>query len=202
LSLFFIDEVSKYRIYDGNNEKVKAEYELIFEEEYQNILQEEIGLFDSEYSEYINSLDIDDIHKGYFSIDKKGKPTTKESDILKDSSAYDLIMKDKEKLLSFKEPTRFIFSHSVLKEGWDNPNVFQICTLKHSNSTNSKRQEIGRGLRICVDKDGIRQDQSVLDSEFFDVNTLTVVASESYDDKNITYDCVKDYDELMNKILI
>ena len=182
LSLFFIDEVSKYRLYDGNNEKIKAEYGEIFEEEYQNILKDEIGLFDEQYSKYISSFDIDDIHKGYFSIDKKGKPTIKESDISKDASAYDLIMKDKEKLLSFVEPTRFIFSHSALKEGWDNPNVFQICTLKHSNSTDSKRQEIGRGLRICVDKNGIRQDESLLDGEFFDVNSLTVVASESYDE--------------------
>jgi len=182
LSLFFIDEVSKYRIYDGNNAQITGEYGLIFEEEYKNILKDEINLFDAEYSKYVSSLDIDDIHKGYFSIDKKGKPTVKESDILKDSSAYDLIMKDKEKLLSFKEPTRFIFSHSALKEGWDNPNVFQICTLKHSNSTDSKRQEIGRGLRICVDKNGKRQDESLLGGEFFDINSLTVVASESYDE--------------------
>ncbi|MEA2049463.1 MAG: restriction endonuclease subunit R, partial [Campylobacterota bacterium] len=182
LSLFFIDEVAKYRMYDENNTQIKAEYETIFEEEYQNILKEEIGLFDSEYSKYVNSLDIEDIHKGYFSIDKKGKPLTKESDILKDVSAYDLIMKEKEQLLSFKEPTRFIFSHSALKEGWDNPNVFQICTLKHSNSTDNKRQEIGRGLRICVNEHGVRQDVGLIDTEFFDINTLTVVASESYDE--------------------
>jgi len=182
LSLFFIDEVAKYRVYDGKNDTVKSEYAEVFEEEYQNILKAEIGLFDNEYAKYINSFEIDDIHKGYFSVDKKGKPKTKVSEIEKDSSAYDLIMKDKEKLLSLKEPTRFIFSHSALKEGWDNPNVFQICTLKHSNSTDSKRQEIGRGLRICVDKHGIRQDESLLDGAFFDVNSLTVVASESYDE--------------------
>jgi len=180
LSLFFIDEVAKYRDYES--EDLKGEYALVFEDEYQNILKDEIGLFDSDYAKYVNSFDSDDIHKGYFSVDKKGKPKTKISEIEKDSSAYDLIMKDKEKLLSLKEPTRFIFSHSALKEGWDNPNVFQICTLKHSNSTDSKRQEIGRGLRICVDKHGIRQDESLLDSEFFDVNSLTVVASESYDE--------------------
>ncbi len=182
LSLFFIDEVAKYRIYDGNNAKIKAEYGEVFEEEYQNILKDEIGLFDSEYAKYVESFEIDDIHKGYFSVDKKGKPKTKVSEIEKDSSAYDLIMKDKEKLLSLKEPTRFIFSHSALKEGWDNPNVFQICTLKHSNSTDSKRQEIGRGLRICVDNHGIRQDESLLGGAFFDVNSLTVIASESYDE--------------------
>ena len=185
LSLFFIDEVKKYRIYDENNTKLQGEYGLIFEEEYQNILKDEIGLFDSEYSKYVNNLDIEHIHKGYFSIDKKGKavdPTSDKSGNSNDANAYDLIMKDKEKLLSFEEPTRFIFSHSALKEGWDNPNVFQICTLKHSNSTDSKRQEIGRGLRICVDKHGVRQDEQLLGGEFFDTNSLTVVASESYDE--------------------
>ncbi len=182
LSLFFIDEVAKYRIYGENNEKQHGEYALIFEEEYQNILNDEIGLFDDAYAKYIKKMDIGDIHKGYFSIDKKGRPLTKESDIEKDVNAYDLIMKDKEKLLGLSEPTRFIFSHSALKEGWDNPNVFQICTLKQSNSTDSKRQEIGRGLRICVDKHGVRQDESLLGGEFFDTNSLTVVASESYDE--------------------
>jgi len=183
LSLFFIDEVKKYRDYES--EDLKGEYALIFEEEYQNILKDEIGLFDSEYDSYLKDMGINDIHKGYFSIDKKGKLIDPKSDKKGDSndvSAYDLIMKDKEKLLSLKEPTRFIFSHSALKEGWDNPNVFQICTLKHSNSTDSKRQEIGRGLRICVDKHGIRQDTSLLGGEFFDTNTLTVIASESYDE--------------------
>ncbi len=185
LSLFFIDEVKKYRIYDENKTKIQGEYSLIFEEEYQNILKDEIGLFDSQYAKYVNNLDIEHIHKGYFSIDKKGKvvdPTSDRSGNSNDVSAYDLIMKDKEKLLSFEEPTRFIFSHSALKEGWDNPNVFQICTLKHSNSTDSKRQEIGRGLRICVDKHGVRQDEQLLGGEFFDTNSLTVVASESYDE--------------------
>jgi len=185
LSLFFIDEVKKYRIYDENKTKLQGEYGLIFEEEYQNILKDEIGLFDSQYAKYVNNLDIEHIHKGYFSIDKKGKvvdPTSDRSGNSNDVSAYDLIMKDKEKLLSFEEPTRFIFSHSALKEGWDNPNVFQICTLKHSNSTDSKRQEIGRGLRICVDKHGVRQDEQLLGGEFFDTNSLTVVASESYDE--------------------
>jgi type III restriction enzyme len=182
LSLFFIDEVAKYRVYDENNTQVKGEYELIFEEEYKKVIEENRTLFDEQYFKYIDKLDLNTIHKGYFSIDKKGKAITKESDIQNDVSAYDLIMKDKERLLDFAEPTRFIFSHSALKEGWDNPNVFQICTLKHSNSSDSKRQEIGRGLRICVDKHGFRQDFQSLESEFFDINSLTVIASESYEE--------------------
>lgn len=182
LSLFFIDEVAKYRLYDENKNLLKAEYETIFEEEYKKVLEEERTLFDKDYFEYIDKFEVTQIHKGYFSIDKKGKPLEKESDISNDVGAYDLIMKEKEKLLDLKEPTRFIFSHSALKEGWDNPNVFQICTLKHSNSTDSKRQEIGRGLRICVDKNGIRQDVNILENEFFDINSLTVVASESYEE--------------------
>lgn len=182
LSLFFIDEVAKYRVYDENKTLVKGEYEEIFEEEYAKVLEEERTLFDVKYFQYVDSFSLSSIHKGYFSIDKKGRPLTKESEISNDVRAYDLIMKEKEKLLSFAEPTRFIFSHSALKEGWDNPNVFQICTLKHSNSTDSKRQEIGRGLRICVDKNGIRQDVSVLESTFFEINNLTVIASESYEE--------------------
>jgi len=182
LSLFFIDEVAKYRVYDENKSILKGEYELIFEEEYKKLIEAERTLFDKEYFEYIDKFDVSDIHKGYFSIDKKGKPLSKETDISNDVSAYDLIMKEKEKLLDFKEATRFIFSHSALKEGWDNPNVFQICTLKHSNSTDSKRQEIGRGLRVCVNKNGIRQDSNILDSEFFDINNLTVIASDSYEE--------------------
>lgn len=182
LSLFFIDEVAKYRIYDENNNQIKSEYEKIFEEEYKKAIEESRSLFDEEYFKYLDKFNVSTIHKGYFSIDKKGKALTKESDIQNDVSAYDLIMKDKERLLDFAEATRFIFSHSALKEGWDNPNVFQICTLKHSNSTDSKRQEIGRGLRLCVNKQGIRQDFEALESEFFDTNNLTVIASESYDE--------------------
>lgn len=182
LSLFFIDEVSKYRLYDENKNSLKSEYETIFEEEYKKILEEERTLFDKDYFEYIDKFEVSQVHKGYFSIDKKGKPLQKESEIANDVSAYDLIMKEKEKLLDFGEPTRFIFSHSALKEGWDNPNVFQICTLKHSNSSDSKRQEIGRGLRICVDKNGIRQDVNILENEFFDINSLTVIASVSYEE--------------------
>ena len=183
LSLFFIDEVAKYRVYE-NGSQTDGEYAKIFEEEYQNAIQHQ-ELLDKDYIDYLNSHSVNDIHKGYFSIDKKGKfVDSKEkrgetgSD---DVSAYDLIMKNKERLLSLNEPTRFIFSHSALREGWDNPNVFQICTLKHSLSVMSKRQEIGRGLRICVNKEGERMDYSVLDNEFFHLNTLTVVASESYD---------------------
>ena len=154
------------------------------EEEYKKeIAQPE--LFDKAYNEYINKYPVNRIHQGYFSVDKKGKfidsKEKKAQGGSDDVSAYDLIMKKKELLLSFEEPTRFIFSHSALCEGWDNPNVFQICTLKHSQSTVSKRQEIGRGLRICVNNDGERMDASVLDNEFFNLNTLTVVASESYD---------------------
>lgn len=126
------------------------------------------------------------MHKGYFSIDKHGhsidskvKRGSEDSD---DISAYDLILKNKERLLSFDEPTRFIFSHSALREGWDNPNVFQICTLKHSDNEVDKRQEVGRGLRLCVNREGVRQDRNLLsDADFLDVNLLTVIASESYE---------------------
>ncbi|KJJ84585.1 type III restriction endonuclease subunit R [Candidatus Omnitrophus magneticus] len=182
LSLFFIDEVVKYR--DYSNPEHKGAYAKIFEEEYREAISQ-LNLFEEEYNKYLLGHSVEDIHKGYFSIDKKGhfvdskeKKSEGGSD---DESAYDLIMKNKEKLLDLKEPTRFIFSHSALREGWDNPNIFQICTLKHSQSTISKRQEIGRGLRICVNSNGDRMDTSVLEGEFFDVNKLTVVASESYD---------------------
>jgi len=185
LSLFFIDEVAKYRIYDKNNHPLKGEYAKIFEEEYLRAVSNRELFDDEEYTRYLEKFSVEQIHKGYFSIDKKGRfVDSKEkrgesgSD---DESAYDLIMKNKEKLLGFSEPTRFIFSHSALREGWDNPNVFQICTLKHSQSVISKRQEIGRGLRICVNKNGERMDYPVLENEFFDINTLTVVASESYE---------------------
>ena len=182
LSLFFIDEVVKYRDYSSPEQK--GIYAKVFEDEYVKAISE-LNLFEQEYNDYLNKFSVEDIHKGYFSIDKKGQLIdSKEkrgeggSD---DESAYELIMKNKEKLLDLKEPTRFIFSHSALREGWDNPNVFQICTLKHSQSEISKRQEIGRGLRICVNSNGARMDVSELDSTFFEVNKLTVVASESYD---------------------
>jgi type III restriction enzyme len=182
LSLFFIDEVVKYRDYSASDQK--GAYAKAFEEEYQQAISQ-LSLFEEDYNKYLAKHKVYDIHKGYFSIDKKGnfvdskeKKSEGGSD---DESAYDLIMKNKEKLLGLSEPTRFIFSHSALREGWDNPNIFQICTLKHSQSTISKRQEIGRGLRICVNSNGDRMDTSVLEGEFFDVNKLTVVASESYD---------------------
>ena len=182
LSLFFIDEVAKYRDYSSPDEK--GLYAKVFEEEYRQAVSQ-LNLFEPEYNEYLSSHSVGEIHKGYFSIDKKGHfidSKEKRGEVgSDDESAYDLIMKNKEKLLDLKEPTRFIFSHSALREGWDNPNVFQICTLKHSQSEISKRQEIGRGLRICVNSQGERMDASVLDSEFFDINKLTVVASESYD---------------------
>ena len=179
LSLFFIDEVSKYRVYNESGEKELGEYGKIFEEEYVSILNDYISIFDSEYQAYLKRDDVSKIHNGYFSIDKKSKrfinsETKRGKDISDDTSAYDLILKDKETLLSFSEPTRFIFSHSALREGWDNPNIFQICTLKESGSETSKRQEVGRGLRLCVNQDGIRQDTN------YEVNELTVIASESY----------------------
>ena len=188
LSLFFIDEVVKYRDYEQSDEK--GEYARVFEEEYQRAISNQ-DLFEEDYNKYLNQHSADNVHNGYFSIDKKGKlvdaigASQAERKNSTDISAYDLIMKNKERLLSFDEPTRFIFSHSALREGWDNPNVFQICTLKHSQADDNKRQEIGRGLRICVksrgEDMGKRMDASVLDNEFFDINTLTVIASQSYD---------------------
>lgn len=188
LSLFFIDEVAKYKYYEDGS-ALKGEYALIFEEEYNKALADYRTLFNEEYTRYLDSFETGKIHAGYFSVDKKGhainskvtKKEDSESLISDDVDAYDLIMKDKERLLSLEEPVRFIFSHSDLKEGWDNPNIFQICTLKHSNSEISKRQEIGRGLRICVNNEGERMDYSVLENNFHSINTLTVIASESYD---------------------
>lgn len=139
LSLFFIDEVAKYRKYDENGEPVKGVFQTIFEEEYARLVNDEYHIFDEEYNEYLRRFYPYQTHRGYFSIDKKGKmvdtKTKRGSDVSEDASDYDLILRDKERLLSFDEPTRFIFSHSALREGWDNPNVFQICTLRHSNST-------------------------------------------------------------------
>lgn len=187
LSLFFIDEVAKYRQYDENDEELLGEYGQIFESEYIDLLNEQITLFDTPYQKYLREINIKDTHKGYFSIDKKGKSVNSKvnrgSDISDDISAYDLILKNKERLLSFDEPTRFIFSHSALREGWDNPNVFQICTLKYANSTTMKRQEVGRGLRLCVDKSGDRMDEERLGAtQVHNINKLTIIASESYKD--------------------
>lgn len=185
LSLFFIDKVENYRVYGSGNSFSPGRFAEMFEQEYINVLNENIDIFSPEYMQYLQSHSVSAVHAGYFSQDKKGKMTdTKEStekgreEALR---AYDLIMKNKERLLSFDEPVRFIFSHSALKEGWDNPNVFQICTLKDSDNVTKKRQEVGRGMRLCVNKNGERQDQDVLGEHVFDTNILTVIASESYD---------------------
>ncbi|MCE3027282.1 type III restriction-modification system endonuclease [Salinicola sp. DM10] len=183
LTLFFIDEVAKYRQYDESGE-VLGEYARIFEEEYNLHLNQVLTLEDSAYNRYLKGISVSDTHNGYFSIDKKSKrlvdPKTKaRSTETDDVDAYDLILKDKERLLSFEEPTRFIFSHSALREGWDNPNVFVICTLKHSDNTISRRQEVGRGLRLAVNQLGDRMDDPLT---VHDINELTVVASESYKD--------------------
>lgn len=184
LSLFFIDEVGHYRRYDEEGNEVKGKFQRIFEEEYSRIVNDYITIFDTPYDMYLRRFKPYEIHKGYFSIDKKGRTvnsaTKRGTDISDDISAYDLILKNKERLLSFEEPTRFIFSHSALREGWDNPNVFQICTLRHSNSSTAKRQEVGRGLRLCVDKEGVRQDKELLGEDVHEVNRLTVIANESY----------------------
>ena len=187
LSLFFIDHVSNYRLY--GEEETKGKYAKMFEEEYQLVLQEYLPtLNDSAYRRYLQDPRnaVENIHQGYFSMDKKGHmvdpKTERGSDNSNDESAYDLIMKDKARLLSMKEPVRFIFSHSALKEGWDNPNVFQICTLKESSNENKKRQEVGRGMRLCVNERGERQDADVLGIDgVFNTNILTVIASESYE---------------------
>lgn len=207
LTLFFIDHVEKYRQYDELGVEVPGEYAQIFEQEYAAIRSEFLDLFQQQYNEYLhkhsikesyrgyepsnyfaylNRDDASHIHSGYFSIDKKSKRVidstvkrgSEESD---DQSAYELIMKDKERLLSFDEPVRFIFSHSALKEGWDNPNVFQICALKHSDATIRRRQEVGRGMRLCVNLDGARQDYDTIGDEVQEINALTVIASESYE---------------------
>lgn len=187
LSLFFIDEVAKYRLYDKNKNMQSGEYARIFEEEYRMLVEEYLQNANNQdrYADYLRQIDAEKTHNGYFAIDKQGRMTdpkvkAKETDS-EDEDAYNLIMKDKERLLSFSEPARFIFSHSALKEGWDNPNVFQICTLKHSDSTIKKRQEVGRGLRLCVNQDGERIDDSAPGIDVHQVNVLSVVASESYE---------------------
>ena len=186
LSLFFIDEVAHYRQYDDEGNEVKGKFQRIFEEEYARLVNNYMTVFDTDYDKYLRRFRPCETHRGYFSIDKKGRSVNsavkRGSDLSDDISAYDLILKNKERLLSFEEPTRFIFSHSALREGWDNPNVFQICTLRHSNSTTTKRQEVGRGLRLCVDKDGVRQDKQTLGDDIHAINVLTVIANESYAD--------------------
>lgn len=184
LSLFFIDEVKHYRQYDEQGNELLGDFGVMFEEEYNAVFNEYNRIDETPYIKYLKSIDVKDTHKGYFSIDKGRAVNSKtnrkgESD---DISAYDLILKDKERLLSFDEPTRFIFSHSALREGWDNPNVFQICTLKQSNDSVGKRQEVGRGMRLCVDQTGNRMDWTVLGAAVQDINKLTVIASDSYKD--------------------
>lgn len=186
LSLFFIDEVAKYRVYNDSGEPENGEYADIFEEEYRAVIEEQkLSFGEDEYIRYLKQITAEATHQGYFSIDKKGKFVNSKAkgkeNISDDVDAYDLIMKNKEQLLDLKEPVRFIFSHSALKEGWDNPNVFQICTLKTSGSDIRKRQEVGRGLRLCVNKTGERMDANILGDDVHNVNLLTVIANESYD---------------------
>lgn len=194
LSLFFIDEVAKYKQYDNQNDPYNGEYAQIFEEEYESQVRQFLRTQEpSPYYHYLEShVDGNAVHAGYFSVDrvKKSDKTVfvdyksaseKKSNSSNDKDAYDLIMKDKERLLSFEEPVRFLFSHSALKEGWDNPNVFQICTLKQSTAETRKRQEIGRGMRLSVDQKGLRQDLELLQSEVHEINKLTIIANESYD---------------------
>ena len=185
LTLFFIDEVAKYRVYSDAGEE-GGEYGEIFEEEYKdavNKLKQDM-LMHEDYKRYLDGIPVERTHNGYFSIDRKSRRMVdrvdkKKSGEADDVDAYDLILKDKERLLSFDEPVRFIFSHSALREGWDNPNVFVICPLKRSDNTISRRQEVGRGLRIAVDQRGDRQDDPATVHE---TNVLTVVANESYKD--------------------
>lgn len=190
LSLFFIDEVAHYREYDAAGQAQNGVFADMFEEEYNDIVSNlQLRTGEDDYIKYLNSIQASDTHAGYFSVDKKGHMTdskigNRKEKTSDDISAYDLIMKNKELLLDRdpkRSPVRFIFSHSALREGWDNPNVFQICTLKQSSSEVRKRQEVGRGLRLCVNQDGERMDVNVLGDDVHNVNVLTVIASESYD---------------------
>ena len=199
LTLYFIDEVAKYRDYSQPDEK--GEYARIFEEEYNLYLNEMLDLDETPYVKYLKGITAEQTHSGYFSIDKKTKRDV-DPDIEKrgenaglsnDVEAYDLILKNKERLLSLDEPVRFIFSHSALREGWDNPNVFVICALKHSDNTISRRQEVGRGLRLSVNQHGDRMDHPAI---VHDVNVLTVVASESY--KNFVAALQKDISDSLS----
>lgn len=189
LSLFFIDEVANYREYDAAGQPVNGKYARMFEEEYEDIVGNlQLSIGEDDYIKYLNSIKASKTHAGYFSVDGKGKMINskvgRKETTSDDVSAYELIMKNKELLLDRdpkKSPVRFIFSHSALREGWDNPNVFQICTLKQSSSDVRKRQEVGRGLRLCVNQDGERMDTNALGNDVHNVNVLTVIASESYD---------------------
>ena len=183
LTLYFIDEVVKYRDYAADDGK--GEYARIFEDEYGRCLNDILGVNDTPYTRYLKGIPVDRTHAGYFSIDKKTRRMTDPALAVRgenagssdDVEAYRLILKDQERLLSLAEPVRFIFSHSALREGWDNPNVFVICALKHSDNTVSRRQEVGRGLRLSVNQNGDRMDHPAI---VHNVNVLTVVAGESY----------------------
>ena len=189
LSLFFIDEVANYRQYDAAGQPANGKYATMFEEEYEDIVSTmQLSAGEDDYLKYLDSIQAAKTHAGYFSVDGKGKMINskvgKKETTSDDVSAYELIMKNKELLLDRdpkRSPVRFIFSHSALREGWDNPNVFQICTLKQSSSDVRKRQEVGRGLRLCVNQDGERMDTNALGNDVHNVNVLTVIASESYD---------------------
>lgn len=189
LSLFFIDEVANYREYDVAGQPVNGKYAAMFEEEYEDIIGSmQLAIGDDEYLRYLQAISASKTHAGYFSVDGKGKMVNskvgRKETTSDDVSAYELIMKNKELLLDrdpVRSPVRFIFSHSALREGWDNPNVFQICTLKQSGSDVRKRQEVGRGLRLCVNQSGERMDTNVLGNDVHNINILTVIASESYD---------------------
>ena len=189
LSLFFIDEVANYREYDAANQPVNGKYAIMFEEEYEDIIGSmQLAIGEDEYIKYLQSISAARTHAGYFSVDGKGKMVNskvgRKETTSDDVSAYELIMKNKELLLDrdpARSPVRFIFSHSALREGWDNPNVFQICTLKQSSSDVRKRQEVGRGLRLCVNQSGERMDTNILGNDVRNINILTVIASESYD---------------------
>ncbi|RJX21548.1 MAG: restriction endonuclease subunit R [Desulforudis sp.] len=189
LSLFFIDEVAKYKRYDTAGQAFNGLYADMFEEEYRQVVSNlQLKIDDGdEYLKYLGGITAEETHAGYFSIDKKShrmidsKLGDRQARTSDDADAYDLIMKNKERLLDRREPVRFIFSHSALREGWDNPNVFQICTLKQSGSDVRKRQEVGRGLRLSVNQNGERMDTNLLGEDVHNVNVLTVVANESYD---------------------
>jgi len=176
LSLFFIDVVERYRKYDADGKAVKGDYARIFEEEYRRAAK--LPDYNTLFKEVDLTRAAEEVHNGYFSIDKKGgwTDTAENNQGNRDNAerAYNLIMKEKEKLLSFETRLKFIFSHSALREGWDNPNVFQICTLRDIQTERERRQTIGRGLRLCVNQDGLRL-------RGFEVNTLTVIAMESYE---------------------
>lgn len=191
LSLFFIDEVAKYKTYDDQGMVRRGILQQIFETEYSSLLADMLHQLESSplpsdlnYAHYLKQFSVQEVHSGYFSVDKTNRAIdskySKRTGLSDDKDAYNLIIKDKQRLLSFEEPVRFIFSHSALREGWDNPNIFQICSLRQTNSIISRRQEVGRGLRICVDQNGERMDKEMLGERFFEVNSLTVIANESY----------------------